>query len=424
VRFALTDLPAPATCWASAVYPDKSYLFTNQLMSSTTLGTFNYTFTVPSIEGVYEYQAICQVSPGRNITRSKAFHVSSSFRLLSELIEDQVRFIDQSMDLQRHDQPIAVSWKLDSTEDVNITDANCWVENDDGGFDPTEYDVERRERNWCVSYYPPNTGPFILARNNDYFPGGSSAGAILVGDQQSIIFSSPYFSLDVTHFLSTSTGTNPYAVLFELREVDTGELVASAIRNKTNTGTLGASKVITNIGTFSLERGTRYNLSITQVSGTAYYYDQEASSIEPLIDDTNPYGLIIENQSADVLWFSIYGNATYRPTVVTTIDNDADSFKALWTPLERSSGSDYAYPGGAFSSTGLCGDTFPSCSYPSPCGGNIRTTELNKSLYFYHNHNYNTVCDVTYEVNNLYVTERLEHQTFLKDRGLRAVIIK
>jgi len=418
VRFAISNMPAPATCWASAIYPDKTAMFTNEPMSGTLLGTYNYSFIVPIIEGVYEYQAICEVSPGRNVTRSKAFHVSSAFRLLSELIQDQVRFIDQSMDLQRHDQPVVASWKLDSTEDVNITSVNCWVENDDGGFSDEEYDVERYDRNWCVSYYPPNTGPFILARNNDYFPGGSILGATPIVDQVSIVFSSPFFELDVTHFLTTVTSTTASKVDIKLEEVDTGLVIVELINYTWGSGTIGTNKNIVSLDVSLLKKDKEYNLSITKITGDPYNYNQSAASILPLID-TNPYGLEIKNTTANVLWFSIYGNASYRPSVTTTINQEADSFKASWIPLERGSNTEYVYPGGTFASTEFGGESYPTCG-----GITARTTELNKSLYFYHNHNYNTVCDITYEVNNAYATERLEHQTFLQDRGLRAVIVK
>lgn len=126
VRFATTNQPAPATCYASIVYPNKTVAFTNQEMSTTTLGTHNYTFTVPSVEGVYEYQTRCEFS-GRNVTRSKAFHVSSAFGLLTEDIRSQISFLEQGVDEVNYGKNSRNGWKMESSYVTNISDVSCRI---------------------------------------------------------------------------------------------------------------------------------------------------------------------------------------------------------------------------------------------------------------------------------------------------------
>ena len=85
VRYVISGEPATADCYASAYYPNKTTLFFEQPMVENAIGTHYYNFTVPSIEGVYEYQTKCDLGT-KNVTRSKAFHVSSGFRELKEEI--------------------------------------------------------------------------------------------------------------------------------------------------------------------------------------------------------------------------------------------------------------------------------------------------------------------------------------------------
>jgi len=86
VRYVLTGATVPATCYASVYYPNKTIVFYEQTMTNNAFGTHFLNFTIPSIEGVYEYQTKCDVGAALNITRSKAFHVSSGFREIKEEI--------------------------------------------------------------------------------------------------------------------------------------------------------------------------------------------------------------------------------------------------------------------------------------------------------------------------------------------------
>jgi len=83
VRYVLSGEPATADCYASAYYPNKATLFFEQPMVETLFGTHYYNFSVPAEEGVYEYQTKCDLGT-KNVTRSKAFHVSGLLREIKE----------------------------------------------------------------------------------------------------------------------------------------------------------------------------------------------------------------------------------------------------------------------------------------------------------------------------------------------------
>ena len=91
LKYVLTGATVPATCYASVYYPNKTIVFYEQTMTNNAFGTHFLNFTVPSIEGVYEYQTKCDVGAALNITRSKAFHVSGGFRQIVEEINSTKR---------------------------------------------------------------------------------------------------------------------------------------------------------------------------------------------------------------------------------------------------------------------------------------------------------------------------------------------
>lgn len=226
VRFAISNMPAPATCWASALYPDKTALFTNEPMSGTVLGTYNYSFTVPNIEGVYEYQAICEVSPGRNVTRSKAFHVSSAFRLLTEDIRSQVSFLEMGVDEVQLNTNSRNGWKIESPFVTDISDLTCRIQPLDEeavilfSDDFTRAVVENPPLEpWTADEFVNN--PFVRPDPDSYISGGtlnqymnkaSTAGFTYVANDVNLSFipTAFYGEMDVTSAWRGAFKTNEY----------------------------------------------------------------------------------------------------------------------------------------------------------------------------------------------------------------------
>ncbi len=124
VRYLLSNDPAPAMCYASVYYPNKNVLFVDQLMVNQSFGTHYYEFDVPMVEGVYEYQTSCDLGT-RNVTRSKAFHVSSSFRLLNDTISSQQSFISEGTVNAKIGKTAASTWTVVSQASVVLQDYEC-----------------------------------------------------------------------------------------------------------------------------------------------------------------------------------------------------------------------------------------------------------------------------------------------------------
>ena len=78
--------PIDATCKATIKYPDKTAFITNQTMTeSTVAGDFYINFTTPNIEGVYEYQSVCNYTIGSTPRESRAtnsFHLSPALNII------------------------------------------------------------------------------------------------------------------------------------------------------------------------------------------------------------------------------------------------------------------------------------------------------------------------------------------------------
>lgn len=67
--------PVQTDCVATVWYPNKSVFINQMSMVYSSSGNSYINFTVPSVRGVYEYQATCTVG-SFNRTVSKSFHVS------------------------------------------------------------------------------------------------------------------------------------------------------------------------------------------------------------------------------------------------------------------------------------------------------------------------------------------------------------
>jgi hypothetical protein len=63
-----------ASCDAVTLYPNKSVFFT-QSMVLNQIGNYFVNFTVPRLDGVYEYEVNCSWN-GRDVASSSSFHVS------------------------------------------------------------------------------------------------------------------------------------------------------------------------------------------------------------------------------------------------------------------------------------------------------------------------------------------------------------
>jgi hypothetical protein len=71
-----TSITEAVDCKASIWFPDKTLYIEEQQMILGPNGNGYVMFPVPSIEGVYEYQARCSIVPGSDNVASKSFHVS------------------------------------------------------------------------------------------------------------------------------------------------------------------------------------------------------------------------------------------------------------------------------------------------------------------------------------------------------------
>jgi hypothetical protein len=95
----LTDLqgrPVNALCTASITYPNQSFFIQNGATTATSLGSYELTFTAPSIEGVYEYVANCTFN-GRTMLAGKSFHISNSTNIILNSIKNGTIALEQAM---------------------------------------------------------------------------------------------------------------------------------------------------------------------------------------------------------------------------------------------------------------------------------------------------------------------------------------
>jgi hypothetical protein len=78
-------LSVQSNCTASVWYPDKTVFIDVENMSIVASGNSFINFTVPGIEGVYEYQANC-TAKGKTAVLSKSFHVTKP-RIRAEVLK-------------------------------------------------------------------------------------------------------------------------------------------------------------------------------------------------------------------------------------------------------------------------------------------------------------------------------------------------
>ena len=88
-----------ANCKASVLYPDKSFLFTDRVMTKTTIaGNYYLSFITPSVDGIYEEHINCEVLFGgvrKTLFISSSFHVSAGLNLITEISRSQRRQYDE-----------------------------------------------------------------------------------------------------------------------------------------------------------------------------------------------------------------------------------------------------------------------------------------------------------------------------------------
>ena len=128
IRFALSFTPVPATCYASVFYPNKTVFISDWVMTpQNSTGTQYVNFTVPSVEGVYEYQSRCEYN-NRNYTTSKAFHVSSAFRRTQERLDllPDVNWLNMGVEETRLNEWAVNSWRLEGQG--YITGVDCQIQ--------------------------------------------------------------------------------------------------------------------------------------------------------------------------------------------------------------------------------------------------------------------------------------------------------
>ena len=67
--------PINASCLSSILYPNKTYFFQDELMIGSVLGTEYMNFTVPLVDGVFEYSVNCTYN-AKSYVLGSSFHVS------------------------------------------------------------------------------------------------------------------------------------------------------------------------------------------------------------------------------------------------------------------------------------------------------------------------------------------------------------
>lgn len=134
--------PIDADCLATIKYPDKTSFISNQTMTeSSVAGDFYINFTTPSVEGIYEYQSVCNYTIGASPRESRAtnsFHLSPALNIISVInsttleingtthnILDDLRAINQSVDSDLstiYNDITAINTSIDADLDLIYTD--------------------------------------------------------------------------------------------------------------------------------------------------------------------------------------------------------------------------------------------------------------------------------------------------------------
>lgn len=79
--------PIVSSCYATIIMPNKTAFVTNQSMSvSNIAGNYYKTFTTPSAEGVYEYQATCYYGLNKKQHATNSFHLSPALNQIGTVL--------------------------------------------------------------------------------------------------------------------------------------------------------------------------------------------------------------------------------------------------------------------------------------------------------------------------------------------------
>jgi len=126
LRYQLNSSVVPAECNASVWYPNKTAFIVDEPMAASASGSQFINFTVPSIEGTYEYQAEC-VYGGRQFISTNSLHVSSGFGRLQSDIRKNLQIMSQGVDQVQLGRNAKNSWKFFSPFTTTIYNATCQV---------------------------------------------------------------------------------------------------------------------------------------------------------------------------------------------------------------------------------------------------------------------------------------------------------
>jgi hypothetical protein len=108
--------PINATCFFTIFYPNKNYFVSSGNASGITdVGTYFYTFQVPSVEGVYEYSVSCTKG-------AKTYVVGKSFHVRNYLAEFEL----EAQDTVKLGEMATTGWRTQSGG-RKITSLNCSI---------------------------------------------------------------------------------------------------------------------------------------------------------------------------------------------------------------------------------------------------------------------------------------------------------
>lgn len=114
--------PIIANCNVTIIYPNETSYFVQTVAMSNSLitGDYYYLFTVPTIEGVYDYSVTCIYQPNnQERTQSKTFHVNpalNKIKILDEINETVVEINGRTIEINTTVNSIYVD-----TQDIRNT---------------------------------------------------------------------------------------------------------------------------------------------------------------------------------------------------------------------------------------------------------------------------------------------------------------
>jgi hypothetical protein len=87
-------------CTVDIWYPDKTPFVSDALTTDTlqtTTGTHYYQFTVPNIQGVYQYMATCNYAPNKQASVASTFHVTPTYNVVQVINQTVAQFSGQEL---------------------------------------------------------------------------------------------------------------------------------------------------------------------------------------------------------------------------------------------------------------------------------------------------------------------------------------